>query len=1080
MWNFVAANAFKIGLKGLFQSAQHERSNSLHRQSIAQAQRIHETEQRAASAYHNVSMGLAFSQHKRGMEQTRLMHEENMDLEKRIAMRENIRDEWGQYGERAGTILTVNTLMLGIAFLMLIDGPIPDCVPLTLPQATVIYYCLLTSAINLLLFSVRYAVLLRSRIGSTIVTQMKEAIEKAKKRDKEFRDNEIYKCYNQPATVEDIYEDEKFEDKVKTLPALLKGRNERNRKDAVEADLSQIDLSQMYAFVDDRPEGYENLSWVKEQTGFHHSSMLGLGLPKAYLPCAKRNRAQHMHSVGQTMVSPTILPPQIGAALASRSSSQDEPVTPMLEQDLAAVDDAPRPMLQEAEPELTLDHGPAALDAAQPRPSMIGAKSESLALSRTRQPSFITERFNAVDTNCDGKISKEEFADAARNGLLEDFQEGWNALNDLDPDNEDESKRYSALTEARCTQDSTLQRALEYQWEEYCKPWNEAADWLFKFGTVSQILAACMLVFLRYASPQVELQENEKTPRASKLSALGFCVPALAVILFDIVFEILYQASKKAYDKDEEKWIEIPYGDRSDLYGEKQLRQYLGRDLKDDDVVKTSLNREIPYCQFAKFTGEELIKERRFPIQIKVKERWTTIEYSELYGEQQLRQYLGKEVTSQIFGDDVVKNALDEEISFFRLAQFSGEELKRQFPLKIKAKEKPKIDRWCLSHISLATWCQSTVDVKNDNNWWEKMLSFRLGKAVPVVVSMSGFIFAIAGFSEPSREVEDLLPPVVREAQAPTHNAMSTLPLAPVPLMAEARWPSFWEPTGAAWWPTRNVLALVGGVDVWEFDMSGLQSLGGSQVSKRHRISTSSPPADVCISRAGSEDELWVASSGDAFTISNWTGSIASSLQVPTPKDAVAPPAFTAVRAVGCSHMHTATRFWIASNYENGWPDILGMEARAEAVNGSNALLSWRWEEAPVQKWPVRWLLSDKALSSAFVELRSAAPSGATVESIHVKGNGDLVLLVTFHWKLDTDKPRPPTQVVALVSVATGRLLRWWLLPFSGAVASDSAAAALGIGRWIGIAADEASQSLFLVAGGLQPTISVSRSLEFF
>jgi hypothetical protein len=256
-------------IKGVLQLSQHERSNYLHRQSIALAQRIHETEARAASAYHNVAMEMAVNQHRRGIEQTRLMHEENMDLEKRIAMRENIRDEWGQLGARAGAILTVNTLMLGIAFLMLIDGAIPECVTMTLPVLTVAYMCLLTSAINLLLFSVRYGILLRNRIGRTLVNRINEAIMEGKTKDEQFRQKPVYQEYNRPSVTQDASEDERFTNKVEPLSTLLRARQ---RTEAVEEDLSQI-----HAFVDDSSDSYEDIRWVETSVGYNPASMWRCG-----------------------------------------------------------------------------------------------------------------------------------------------------------------------------------------------------------------------------------------------------------------------------------------------------------------------------------------------------------------------------------------------------------------------------------------------------------------------------------------------------------------------------------------------------------------------------------------------------------------------------------------------------------------------------------------------------------------------------------------------------------------------------------------------------------------------------------
>ena len=51
-----------------------------------------------------------------------MLHEEQLDVAKRTSFRENLRDEWEQLSTKAETVLIVNTLMLGIAFTMLVRG----------------------------------------------------------------------------------------------------------------------------------------------------------------------------------------------------------------------------------------------------------------------------------------------------------------------------------------------------------------------------------------------------------------------------------------------------------------------------------------------------------------------------------------------------------------------------------------------------------------------------------------------------------------------------------------------------------------------------------------------------------------------------------------------------------------------------------------------------------------------------------------------------------------------------------------------------------------------------------------------
>lgn len=65
------------------------------------------------------------------------------------------------------------------------------------------------------------------------------------------------------------------------------------------------------------------------------------------------------------------------------------------------------------------------------------------------------------------------------------------------------------------------------------------------------------------------------------------------------------------------EWIEIPGFDR---YAEK-MRACLGRDAQDDDVVKTTIDGEIPFSQFQELSPEE--RRKRFPVKLQVKDEAT-------------------------------------------------------------------------------------------------------------------------------------------------------------------------------------------------------------------------------------------------------------------------------------------------------------------------------------------------------------------------------------------------------------------------------------------------------------------------
>ena len=101
---------------------EHQRTNTLHQQQLALALKIHEVESRTLEHYHRVSLHQADDLAARSLMQSKVLHEEQLDVAKRTSFRENLRDEWEQLSTKAETVLIVNTLMLGIAFTYVISN----------------------------------------------------------------------------------------------------------------------------------------------------------------------------------------------------------------------------------------------------------------------------------------------------------------------------------------------------------------------------------------------------------------------------------------------------------------------------------------------------------------------------------------------------------------------------------------------------------------------------------------------------------------------------------------------------------------------------------------------------------------------------------------------------------------------------------------------------------------------------------------------------------------------------------------------------------------------------------------------
>lgn len=176
----------------------HKRSNYLHQEQIAQALQIHEREAKAAQAYHRAEIQQANNQHAVELTQSQLLHLESADLEKRSAMRENIRDEWQQLTEKTETMVVVNTLMLGVSFAMMIEGNLPDPVQVNLPAVSVAYYSLVSIVMANMAFSVYYSIALRRNLGKIIVDEMRTVIQDGRRADREFHTSADYLRLNYP------------------------------------------------------------------------------------------------------------------------------------------------------------------------------------------------------------------------------------------------------------------------------------------------------------------------------------------------------------------------------------------------------------------------------------------------------------------------------------------------------------------------------------------------------------------------------------------------------------------------------------------------------------------------------------------------------------------------------------------------------------------------------------------------------------------------------------------------------------------------------------------------------------------
>ncbi|CAE8726076.1 unnamed protein product [Polarella glacialis] len=239
--------------------SQHRRANKLHRESLALALRVHEAESFAGQEYHRVLLRASNDQHAREVLQKRYQHEEDIDNERRVATRDNIRDDWQKLSDRAETVLIVNTLVLAVAFAMLIEGNLPDSTFWTLPVVAVSYLCSVSCSLCMLISSVRFAVVLRFRVGRIIVEEMREAIARTTILDDRFREHQAYRRCNwpemtMPACKASNEQPTRVSWYTSPLTSQMHGRDAGSVAD-------EGSLQSTY-FTPILGQGYEDLSWV--------------------------------------------------------------------------------------------------------------------------------------------------------------------------------------------------------------------------------------------------------------------------------------------------------------------------------------------------------------------------------------------------------------------------------------------------------------------------------------------------------------------------------------------------------------------------------------------------------------------------------------------------------------------------------------------------------------------------------------------------------------------------------------------------------------------------------------------------
>jgi len=601
----------------------HKRTNYLHREAISQNLRIHEAESNAAKEFHRVEMRQQNDQHSRGLLQSKVQHEENVDMEKRQAIRENLRDEWEQLTDKAETVLIVNTLMLGVSFGFLIEGLFPEEITVYAPLIPVIYLTLLAFTISSLLLSLRFAMVLRFRVGQTIVKEMRAAMQKSYQLDSKFHNCEPYRQCNRARIIESACDDLSHPERVRRVQSLTRQMNMQKERNSP-------------LFADTNNNFFDDLSWVESGTGYAYGSWIPWRRPFNWLKCGRRKRPDATLDAVLRRIDPQTYPahddnpPQPPSVLEKR-----DPPTSLEKNESGRPNLSPQVLSSWRAPHLSPEKPPSIGSNGNYTTPPTGllrrpesASSSSTAHASTRASTrpeevLVHEKMpfieniaplctvgssQSVDVGPDNPGALRHFISSisvAASDVSVDVQQEepekkmeCSTMNDNNfeklksqrsPTHADEMKNfekeldsiahsYRALVHLRELHDQYLNMKLERLRKHWCKPYDVYSQRSFWIATVTLFFSAMTLVAGRWTLPRISVKQGPIP--ASPLSAASFTLMTAGTMFIMAIME-----RKLSLDND----AKFSWSDPSSSYpAETNLADML-RDVQFDANVKNVL-----------------------------------------------------------------------------------------------------------------------------------------------------------------------------------------------------------------------------------------------------------------------------------------------------------------------------------------------------------------------------------------------------------------------------------------------------------------------------------------------------------
>lgn len=513
---------------------EHVRTNRLHQEELGQMLRVHEAEVMAAQEFHRREVHVSNEHHACKNKQERYFHEEDIDLEKHVALRDNFRDDWQRLSSRAEVVLIVNTLLLASAFAMIIEGHLPEAATLVAPELTVAYLCSTTISICLFFCSVRFAMVFRFRVGKIIVAEMRTAIAENRKMDKEFREFCIEKRISQPSLVRAVCrqgDQGDLERERKRRTASRDDQKEQERREIWDCDFRTRSL----------PYHVRHVTKQKHRHWITNSRWHGIA----------KSMCRHKGAKGDRNAK----------CLCNVCSScprgfEDAKYLAHASDSITEWNNRPRPLPMKApdqkEQGLSIEDVNLNVDGDDEFLEFLEGDDEFLT-PRGEEDTTGGALALSEDTDAQDVMTSEEPLHSAEAAVGTNVASSLDSASPVaipvfissdDEISDDEARYRKEFLDKRFQGNKERNQNLEELRKKQCTPWQEASYILVAAGSCMLLAAACLLVFGRFFRPSVPPMHGERSYPASPWSFWACLMTFVLTVTFLCLMQVLLEIER--------------------------------------------------------------------------------------------------------------------------------------------------------------------------------------------------------------------------------------------------------------------------------------------------------------------------------------------------------------------------------------------------------------------------------------------------------------------------------------------------------------------------------------------------------